>query len=522
MKKILAMLIIVTSIFLVSACRRHEEKDREVPFKNLAEEYTVADGGLPVRFPLENNLPYVDVESFIMLLEGALETERIDFDYHDELLIIAYKTVEDDDAEWEEDIELRMEIDFAHDTVTVNRYDFFRAFAADTKTDFGKGLEIVKAVETPPEETTFDLAHYGFSLEMTEEGHLMPFHLANLFFSGPMYDVYFNGETFYGIDTYQLLDDASLRRKLNDTAYNRHAMPDDIKKATRDFLVFALDHFYGLKEMHGKESYRDLVHNREEGLLGSDGDHYDALNRIAYDLDDLHTSYLMSGIYLDNHEVDHAYNYLGPRSRDFVHARQTVLQTHCRREEGVIHADDGFAVILLKRFTEETPDAFRSYLEDVKAQGEIDRIVVDLTCNTGGVMGTMYRTFAYMSDEELPQHRVNAKDGSTVSAWMTSENEAFDFEFYLLSSPVTYSAANKMLHIAKETKAATIIGQKSFGGAASIAPLIVPSGAVLVMSSTSLLADDEHQSLENGVAVDLEMPLDDLTDVDAIRRLIGS
>ena len=184
MKKILLMVILVLTTMLVTACRRHEEKDREVPFRNLAEEYEVEDGSLYVRFPLGNSLPYVDVESFIMLLEGALETERIGFDYIDDALTIEYTTVEDDDAEIEEDIELRMEIDFAYDTVTVNRYDFFRVFAAETKTDFGKGLEIVRAEETPPEEQTFDLAHYGFSLEKTENGHLMPFHLANLFFSG--------------------------------------------------------------------------------------------------------------------------------------------------------------------------------------------------------------------------------------------------------------------------------------------------------------------------------------------------
>ncbi len=516
------MVILVLTTMLVTACRRHEEKDREVPFRNLAEEYEVEDGSLYVRFPLGNSLPYVDVESFIMLLEGALETERIGFDYIDDALTIEYTTVEDDDAEIEEDIELRMEIDFAYDTVTVNRYDFFRVFAAETKTDFGKGLEIVRAEETPPEEQTFDLAHYGFSLEKTENGHLMPFHLANLFFSGSMYDVYFNGETLYGVDTYQLLDDASLREMLNDTAYNHHSLPDDIKAATRDFLIFALDHFYGLKGIHEVDSFRDLVLTREEDLLSSESSHYEALNRIAYDLDDLHTSFLMSGIYLDDYEVSHDYSYLGSRSRTFVNARHNVLRTHCAQEEGVIHAEEGFAIILLKRFTEDTPEAFRGYLEEVEEQDDIDRVVIDITCNTGGVMGTMYRTFAYMCDDELPQHRINAKDGSATSAWMTSENEAFAFDFYLLSSPATYSAANKMLSIAKETGAATIIGQDSLGGAASITSLIVPSGAVLVMSSASLLADFEHASLERGVSVDVEIPLDSLTDIDAIRRAIGS
>ncbi len=522
MKKILVVAVIALMALLTTACRRHVESDREVPFRNLAEEYEVEDGSLHIRFPLDNNLPYVDVESFIMLLEGAVETDRINFDYTDDILLIHYTTVDDDEGDHEDDIELRMEIDFVNNSVIVNRYDFFRAFAADTKTDFGKGLEVVRAEETPPEERTFDLSRYNFSLEKTEEGHLMPFHLANLFFSGPMYDVYFNGDTFYGIDTYQLLDDASLRETLNDTSYNNRSMPTEIKEATRDFVHFALDNFYGLKDMHETDSFQDLVLNREEGLLGPDASHYEALNRIAYDLDDLHTSFLMSGIYLDNHEVRHEYSYLGPRSRTFMNARHNVLRTHCAQEEGVIHTGDDFAVILLKRFTEDTPDAFRGFLEEVKAEEGVDRVVVDLTCNTGGVMGTMYRTLAYMSDDELPQHRLNPKDGSTASAWLTSENEAFDFDFYLLSSPATYSAANKMLSAAKEMGAATLIGQDSLGGAASITSLIVPSGAVLVMSSTSLLADPGLTSLEKGVSVDVEIPLDHLTDIEVIKEAIGS
>ena len=62
-----------------------------------------------------------------------------------------------------------------------------------------------------------------------------------------------------------------------------------------------------------------------------------------------------------------------------------------------------------------------------------------------------------------------------------SENIAVDVNWYILTSPVTFSAANLMTSMAKDGGFATIIGQDSSGGASSIEVILLPDGQALII-----------------------------------------
>jgi hypothetical protein len=51
---------------------------------------------------------------------------------------------------------------------------------------------------------------------------------------------------------------------------------------------------------------------------------------------------------------------------------------------------------------------------------------------------------------------------------------------------------------------ATIIGRQASGGASSITTNFLPSGAVIIMSSPTVLANQAYESIEFGIPVDIE------------------
>jgi C-terminal processing protease CtpA/Prc len=105
---------------------------------------------------------------------------------------------------------------------------------------------------------------------------------------------------------------------------------------------------------------------------------------------------------------------------------------------------------------------------------------------------------------------MNPVDGSATTYFYESDYVAFDYDWYVMTSSVTFSAANLMASMAKEMEAATIIGTQSSGGAASIGLFVTPDGTLLLRSTLNVFANvsvDANQnrtytSVEAGVPVD--------------------
>ncbi len=490
MKKAMTLALFAAALFTLSACRQPDM--RTLPFTNLSEEYHVDDGELAVYYP-EGNLPYADVESFFALIDGAIDFDKLSFTYSDATLNISYTHERSD---FEDAVELSLELDSATDTATVNRGEFFTAFATQTATDFGEGLTTVDVTENTPTSQTLDFGAYNFSIRQEDENFLIPLHLANLLFTGSMFDVYYNGDDLYGVDTYQIRS-SDIQRRLHSSTRNYARMPSDIKEATYDYLLFSFDHFYGLRDV---ESYAGRFSGFEDDIMGSIDSHYRAISRLAYSLDDLHTSHVMGGYYARSRNVPLARDDLGSDTLEHL-SRQDEMESYCALDERT-YLGEGIARVKIDRFDATTPSRFEGHLEILQSQDNIDAVLIDLSCNRGGILGTMMQLLGYMSEDPIRTHRLNTFDNHQRTRTIENDREPFDFEFVFLSSAITYSAGNHMLAIAREM-GFPIVGEPSRGGAASIKTNIVPSGSVLLMSSTSLLTDQDFESLEDGVDVDV-------------------
>ena len=508
-----------------------------MPFEALGEEYICLDDPEVDIFFVDNGtVPYIDVETFIDLIDGAIESDELVYTaIGDDVLELTY------DVEWEDFDGLMVTetftatIDFTENTFTVNSFSFFDNYGSETESDYGEGLEYVDADYRDASEVTIPLGDYTFDLIIYEEAgttyYLMPFHVANLLFAGGIYyDVYYNGETLYGIEYLMADDGDALMETVKASSFNNLNAEIDLKEASYHFMALALDYFYGLRVDQGVDSYYGMLAGYADYIINkSDYDLYDELFEVAYDLDDLHTSHAFTGINVSaTYTLGLSLSDVGPDTKDFYEGMWAV-QDLIEAKYGSLDdypeyrlIDDGkTAIIYLKGFTIDTPPEVKTLLDALPAT--VENVVFDLSYNTGGNIGAVFRIFGYMTEDDIVYHSQNPADGSAATWYIQSDYDAYDYEWYIVTSSVTFSAANLMTSMAKEMGIATIIGQDSSGGASSIGLIITPDGTGLIITTNNVLTtriEGEYYSIEYGIEVDYEM--DDVTSDEEIIEIINT
>ncbi len=493
-----------------------------LPFTSTSEEYIVADvAEVAVYFVDNTDVPYVDVETFITMIDGALDTDIIDFTYDGDVLTVSY-TVEYEDYDGTMVTEdLSAVIDFAANTFTVNTFSFFEYYISSTETEFGEGLNYVDADEVDAESVTIDLNNYRIDLVIENGEYLMPVHVANLLFvGGAYYDVYYNGDALVGFDTFSR-DDQTVINEIKTSSFNGTSPSRAFKEANYHFLALALDYFYGLKEERGVETYYDVIEPfADELIVRTTARMYETLFAIANGLDDLHTSHAFPGYFAQpTYDIPlTSLSQLGPRVQAFYQglwAVQDLLEAKFGSLDAIPESrviDDGkTGIIYLEGFDVNTPDAVKRVLDSFPAT--VENVVIDLAYNTGGNVGAVFRIFGYMTEETFQYHSQNPADNSAVTYYIESDYVAYDYNWFITTSSVTFSAANLMAAMAKEGGFATILGQKSSGGASSIGIVITPVGTAWIISTNNVISTRTgneidgyvYTSVEGGVEVDYEM-----------------
>lgn len=177
-----------------------------------------------------------------------------------------------------------------------------------------------------------------------------------------------------------------------------------------------------------------------------------------------------------------------------------------------VHYDEEFEVMYLG-VGNQTPENFESewpYYYDVeslilsdsaiylefyieKALREtptINRAILDITWNTGGNVGALYRVIGMLYNENFRVSNFDPTLGEEATR-VINVNSPVSFEnlnWTLLTSSISYSAANMMPTIVKSNNLGIIAGQRSFGGAASVTPVYLPVGTIIQASSSNVSA----------------------------------
>ncbi len=500
----------------------------QLPFEGTSTEYVVANNPAVDIFYVDNgSVPYVDVQTFITLLEGAIDTS-----------IISYSNPQPDVLRVSYDIEYLdldgvttitesyyAEINFTDNTFTVNNFDFFAGYIASTESDYGEGLNYVDADYVDGQEVVIPLGFYNFDLVVYNDGvenyYLMPLHVANRLFAGDIYyDVYYNGDKLWGIDTFVISSDSdpALITQIQTSSLNSASAPTDMKLATYNFLAFVMDYFYGLKPEKGYDTYYEVLYAYAESMIkGGDINLYSKIFNLAYGLDDLHTSYQFDGYWENPRVPGLSINDLGPKSTAFYEglwAMQDLLDikfgSYSNLPEYSLINNDTIAIIHITGFNIDTPNEFKAILDGLPSS--VEDVVIDLSYNTGGNIGAVMRIFGYMTEGQYTYHSQNPADGSAVTYYIESDYVAYNYNWYVLTSSVTFSAANMFASMAKEL-GIPILGQNSSGGACSIGVVMNPDGSAIMISTNNVLSTrignevDGYQylSVEGGIEVDYFM-----------------
>jgi C-terminal processing protease CtpA/Prc len=121
---------------------------------------------------------------------------------------------------------------------------------------------------------------------------------------------------------------------------------------------------------------------------------------------------------------------------------------------------------------------------------DLVNIILDLSWNTGGNIGSLYRITGFITDQPFVVSGIDRATGGVSSTYVIVDGVPLysNLNWALLITPVTFSAANEMVTIFKENNLGVIIGVQSGGGACSITPILLPNGTAFTMSSVNMNA----------------------------------
>lgn len=161
----------------------------------------------------------------------------------------------------------------------------------------------------------------------------------------------------------------------------------------------------------------------------------------------------------------------------------------------------------------------------------IENVLLDLSWNTGGNVGALYRIVGFITDQPFGVSGIDRDTGgaSTYYVQIDGVPNYSHLNWGVLITPLTFSAANQLATIFLENDLGPIIGVQSGGGACSITPILLPNGTAFTMSSNNInayrtgLGTDEDPYVYNhnefGIPPDVEIPIEDIYDAEVLLQI---
>ncbi|MBM3909329.1 MAG: hypothetical protein FJ352_00960 [Firmicutes bacterium] len=493
----------------------------KLPFENTSEEYLVTNKPeVNVYFSETGTIPYMNLEDFMGMVDGAVDFPILQFVEDGDLMVVSYRLEDVDDNNEPIFWDYEASIDFQANTITVDDFSFFGNYVKSTETNFSDGLVFLGGIGVDANQVVIDLDDYRIDLIRYNGMYLAPVSILNLFFLHSLYyDVYYNGDKLIGFDTFTALDSSSpVIGQMKTSSFNNQSMNKDVRQLTFHFLALAFDYFYGLKAYKQIDSFYDyLADFADQILTGNDQKLYQGLFDFAYGLDDLHTWHESPGFYESpTYSITlTSLDQLGPGTQAFYRglwATEDLIDAAFgvgkMPPNSRLLDNDTIAVIFIRGFNVDTP----TYVNDILATlpETVEDVIIDLSFNTGGNVGAVFRLLGYMTEDLIQYSSMNPADGSAATYFYESDYVAYDYNWYVMTSSVTFSAANLMASMSKEMGVAKIIGTKSSGGAASIGLFVTPDGTLLLRSTNNVFANVSVDENENRTYTDIEggVPVD--------------
>lgn len=339
-----------------------------------------------------------------------------------------------------------------------------------------------------------NLNAYSLDILYSEGSIYIPFDLANLILTGYSINLYREDMHIYVVDDFNNIKTSLLNPWIT--------MPDDefaYMNYTRNFTSLLFDYFYGLKSHHEVDTYKKTFNELEYRNSSSVVSQTEKFQEFIYDIDDLHTSIIYYGYNGDEVSKDIKADY---NSNISEYRRQYLNNCmHAQTIDGLKwRVYDDYYVLEIVEFNIETKDKLKNSFKNLDPDKDI---YIDLTCNGGGAVISVVELLLYMTNEPIVLSYKNATTGTIYhETYQSSAPKALLNNFILMTSRLTYSAANLLTSIVKDMNLAVIVGTPAMGGAAVVTYGVLPNNLIMSYSTTKVFLDKNNQIIEDGIEPD--------------------
>ena len=488
-------------------------------FNNLSNDFYIYKRYMRLYFPDQCNLPYVDVKSFVKDLNGLFLSDYISFN----------KDVTNHELSLSLPIAMIMmptvTFNWENDTIYGDQ-NFFKYIASQSQTTdyeahFQNDASKSSVSEALP--VLYKLRDYNFDIKYENGKVLIPLVIANMIFcSHNYYNIIFNGEQLYGV--FNEVSDQAIINQITTSKLNNTAIPEDIAKATLNSFNFAVDYYYGLKEVKDFSYAKDFFTSENQALLSSTSykDHLDGINNIIFkEVNDLHSRVDFYSCYApigNSSKTLMPVSQRGNRWTEFYQVREQLNNLRGLVISPVRYSGDT-AIITFDSFltgdrvANNKPDSykydtfkfFQYVMSDIKNHSEVNDILIDLSLNGGGNIAAMIRALGFITDDNIYYYLTDTLTTSNTKAAFqvdTDGNGAYTGDAYtnyrwtVLSSLNTFSAANLFTSIFQNQNMGKVLGQTSGGGMCVVLPLVLADGTGFTLSGNMTFRKYSNGKLE--------------------------
>jgi len=463
--------------------------DETIEVIDVAEDYDFTINTINL-FAYEENpgIPYVDMEEYLYVLHEGLMYYQVNTN---DKFTVEYK-VNYSGALFGA-YTYSLQIDTTNNSIYYSDFGFGGEFNIAPNIEYNTDVYLADGeyIEGGDLSRLIYLDDYGIETVKEDGVYFIPLYLANLILTGDYLNTYLSQDELYIVDDFynvqEIFDNDGTRLITDET---------NLIENTVGYAAFFFDHYYGLKDFFAVESY--LEEFTERGWYDAESiEELDALmQQFVFDLDDLHTQiadYGVNGLIVEEVSPDN-----DSRLIDFY---TVYFDDICYlREEPFVFTDYGYYYILeINEFNLEMYDYLSETLVDL-----IDKpIFIDLACNSGGSLGGVLELAAYLTNGYINLRYMNPYTEEIYSLdYQANASKALSNDFYIITSNMTYSAANLFTSMVKDNGWATIIGTESLGGACSVQYTVFPNNLIMTYSSMMAMLNQDNELIEMGIAPD--------------------
>ena len=561
---LLAMLLLVTCMAPAPAARAesagtHSIVEKTYPFYIGS----TAEDTLDQEFPLVfidgvDDLPYVEIMEWAKLLYFIQAELKEDTDYD---LSVERK---DGAVVLERENGYTLTFDYANDKLIYLDYDAFMHTSNDSTLidlvseagtdENGNALLIWRDKDASfnryGDEMTVDLGAYGIHMIAQGDALYVPLQTLNDFtLLSSLFGVVFNGEALFLANDNIFFDyDEGDYSEVGYIYYKAPARDrsDALAEYSYNELCLALDTFYGLKEIHDIDSFRELFWQigYDEALSGNSAlDADNALKSVIdYYLDDLHSVFneysSFAGLNPIHSSTGIANRKLGEHADEYSDARAAAYPKGCPGYEEVgntayITFDTfkssyyGGAYYMAKDEGEELTDTvaliIHAHEQITRPDSPIENVVLDLSNNTGGAVDAAVVVLGWFLGDAPFSVKNMATGALSTAIYRADINLDHEFDekdtvadknLYCLVSPVSFSCGNLVPAALKSSQKVTLIGRTTGGGSCVVQPMTTAYGTVFQISAAHRMS-----FLKNGSFYDIDQGVDPDYYVDRIANL---